>query len=234
MEVFQKTVDPRVHSNTLAIEQLKAGQAKLTDSLELHKKQSEEHRREDRKFMEEKFETLEFLLTASQATATANPAPQPPAPRPQAPRPYYPPRQGARFRHPNGQQHVPGLGAGPGYRMNRDYNPNWRARGLSTEIPSSAQSAPAQCRPESTESHQSTPVAAAMAPMSEETVPKRPPPTAPPVMAAAAPMPHPVTDSRQQAFHNNDFWADHLEYQPEPMGYEPQGHGTYSYYPQDF
>ena len=89
MDIFQKTVDPRVHSNTLAIEQSKAGQAKLTDSLDSHRKQVEENRREDRRFMEEKFGTLEFLLT-SQATATAYPAPQLCANGPQAPRPQYP------------------------------------------------------------------------------------------------------------------------------------------------
>ena len=77
MDVFQKTMDPRVHSNALAIEQLKAGQAKLSDSLESHRKQTEEYRKEDRKFMEERFGTLESLLTASQAAATANPGPRP-------------------------------------------------------------------------------------------------------------------------------------------------------------
>ena len=90
MDVFQKTVDPRVHSNTLAIEQLRAGQAKFPDSLDSHRKQFEENRREDRKFMEEKFGTLEFLLTASQATTTTDSAPQLSAIGPQATRPHYP------------------------------------------------------------------------------------------------------------------------------------------------
>ena len=64
MDVFQKTVDPRVHTNTLAIEQLKAGQAKLNDGFELHKKYMDEQMRNNRKHIDDKYTHQPTVLTS--------------------------------------------------------------------------------------------------------------------------------------------------------------------------
>ena len=45
---------------------------------------------------------------------------------------------------------------------------------------------------------------------------------------------HPVADSQQNTFPHDNFWAEHLQYEPSSMGYGATQGGVYSYYPQDF
>ena len=45
---------------------------------------------------------------------------------------------------------------------------------------------------------------------------------------------HPVADNQQNTFPHDDFWAEHLQYEPSSMGYGNAQGGVYSYYPQGF
>ena len=63
----------------------------------------------------------------------------------------------------------------------------------------------------------------------------------PQVMSAAMPQPqgmlqsHPMHDIQQQAYpYQDEFWADHLEYDVTPVGYQAEPTGTFSYYPSYF
>ena len=74
--------------------------------------------------------------------------------------------------------------------------------------------------------------------------PMYPQPMYPPqlqAMSAAMPQPqgmpqsHPMHDNQQQAYpYQDEFWADHLEYDVTPVGYQAEPTGTFSYYPSYF
>ena len=212
MRVLERSVDPKVKANEIAIESLKASVAEVKDSQEILRKE-----------MNERMDKLEFLMTATQTIR--NQSHTAPAPRPQF-QPRMAPRQ---FRQPYGV--VPGVTGGPGYRVNPRYNPNYQLRPPSTELQTASTSANDTAQPVAAAAVAKAPsgpsISAMAAPVPETNAP------APQPIQYGPPM-HPVYDAHQQAFpYPNDFWADHLEYDAAPVGYQ-EGAGTYSYYPQYF
>ena len=207
MRILERSVDPKVKANEIAIEALKAAQAKMSDSMEIMQKE-----------MNEKMDKIEFLVTANHTIQN----PPPPTPRfPYQPRaPFRPYRQP----YPN----VPGVTGGPGYRMNPRFNPNYRARPASTEVRTVATNESDTATSVSSNETPRPSAAAICAPVMDTQAP------APHTSHFVPPM-HPMLDARQQAFpYPSEFWSDHLEYEQTPMGYQQEGQGTYSYYPQYF
>ena len=258
MKILERSVDPKIKANEIAIEQIKAAQAKTDDSIDIMRKEMNEKMADVGKKMDQ----LEFLITANgsiqQGTATPQLVAQPqPLPAP-APRPYQP-RMNSRPYRQQSYQHVPSLTGGPGYRVDPRVRPNWRERPVGTEItpsattasPSVDAAAPAQpqmailgaCAP-MPQPITPQPIPQVMAqpmaqPQHRSAAPQPAPQTMPQSMPATqfAPqsMPHPMGNAHQQAYpYQEDFWADHLDYEPTPMGYQPEPTGTHFYYPQYF
>ena len=247
MKILERSVDPKVKANEIAIEQIKAAQSKTDDSIDIMRKEIDEKMSDVGKKMDQ----LEFLITASQNIQQAS-APQPaPVPAP-APRPY-PPRMNQRpYRQPYPQ--VPGLTGGPGYRVDPRMRPNWRDRPANTEIPSSVANSngnvgnPAMhvqpqmatlgaCAPVPQPMPQPMPQPAPQPMPMPQPIPHSQPFAQPHSQSASQPMPqpHPMRDVQQQAYpYQEEFWADHLEYDVTPVGYQPEPTGTHYYYPSYF
>ena len=260
MKILERSVDPKIKANEIAIEQIKAAQAKTDDSIDIMRKEINEKMSDVGKKMDQ----LEFLITANgsiqQGTATpqfAQPLPMPqPMPAP-APRPYQP-RMNSRPYRQQSYQHVPSLTGGPGYRVDPRMRPNWHERPVGTEITPSAANAsplvndamPAQSQmatlgacasmPQPIPQSMPQPVAQPVAqpqPMSvaPQPTPQLMPQPMPATQFAPPSMPHPMRDLQQQAYpYQEEFWAEHLDYEPTPMGYQPEPTGTHFYYPQYF
>ena len=136
--------------------------------------------------------------------------------------------------------------------------PNWQERPVSTEIPKSSGNANGQPQANSYGAYAPLP---RPQPMPQPTVIQQPPQPMAHAMpqpgqsmpqegtlGACAPMPrhqpmpmtqpafqsHPISDVHQQAYPHEEFWADHLEYDVTPVGYQPEPSGTYAYYPSYF
>ena len=259
MRILERSVDPKVKANEIAIEQIKATQAKTDDSIDILRKEFDE------KFdqFDKKMDKLEFLLTASQTIQQQGHTAAPSAP-PSYQRPAYQPRANSR---PFRQQYQQGLTGGPGYSVDQRIRPNWPARPVSTEI-AQAPAANVATQPQAGDlgacapMPRPQPMPQPMPPSVSHSMPQpnpvpMPPPvshsipsqaTAQPVLqpmpqsvsqpmfqAAAQPQLHPMGDAYQQAYpYQDEFWAEHLEYEATPVGYQTQPTGTYSYYPSYF
>ena len=140
MRILERSVDPKIKANEIAIEQIKAAQAKTNDTMEIMRKEFDEKI----SGIDSKMDKIEFLLTATQTIqhqgAPALPAPAAyPRPSYQS-RAAYQPRPNQRpYRQP--YQSTPGLTGGPGYRVDPRMRTNWQ-RPVSADVNSASASAP--------------------------------------------------------------------------------------------
>ena len=218
VRILERSIDPNIQANRLAIEQLKAGQAELNDRVDIMKKE-----------MTEGFKNLEFLITATheinrqqtQTTPAALAQQQPQHTQPQQTQHQPQQQQQQSYRQPfqqrygpspfrNGRRIVPGLSGGPGFQVpnNQQFRSRMPQNGQAPHAPNVASAPPAN-----------------------------------ELGAAAAPPPqpqseilHPRADPDQNTYAHRSIWGEHLEYEPAPMNYAAFGaaSGNYSYYPPDF
>ena len=248
MQILQRSHEPKVKANEIAIEQLRAANAQSDDSLAIFKKEVND------KFtrLDERFDKLENLILAGQS-APPRAAPAQAYARPTHPKLWRPHLKPQYAGNPLARQYpvAPGVTGGVGFVNNNlsgmnagptnantashmaaavpDNSPAMTAdnaipadSGASAAfVPPSgpayvAPAAPAYGAP-------SAPVAAGM--------------SFPGTMGAAAPptghFTHAMADPGQNTFPTNEFWGEHLDYEPYPVGYANPQTGTYSY-PQGF
>ena len=221
MRILERSVDPKVKANEIGIEQLKAANAKISDDMQMLRKDNEEKWAKMNEHIDAKFDRVESLITGRNVLQPSliRPSYQPQRPFSQPQRPFYQPRF-YRAYHPQ-RAITPGLTGGPGYRNNPNVNPDYQRRPPYTELDQPVPPRSEEVRGHVENAPQTQPQIGAVG----AGVPPLPPPPEPL---------HPAADPQQQAFPDPDIWAEHLEYEPTPMGYEAQGQGTYSYYPQGF
>ena len=253
MQILERSHDPKVKANEIAIEQLRASNAQTNDSLSILKKEVND------KFSQwdGRFDRLEDLIVGSiydkrmqsgpaqagpaqagpaqpgpaqAGPAQAGPAQQAYAPRPFVPRPFqnrlWRPQYRPRYAgNPLAQQYpvTPGVTGGSGFLNNN----------LASMYAGPVQADAPQIASVATENPPvMTPDGATSA---ASTTASGAPMAGPGVMGATAPQyfAHPMTDAAQNTYPHDEFWGEYLDYEACPVGYaNPQG-GTYSY-PQNF
>ena len=237
--VMERSVDPKTKAVELGLEQVKAGLAQTNDDVAEMKQSITK--------MESMMAALTFKVMGGGSTGPRPPTYNQSQPRP--PMTYNQPQMfiRGRGRGIRGRPITPGLTGGPGY-VDNTQGQNWTPTNLRPTPNVSEASAPMTSN--SAQQHTATSMASVMSvpqvrmPAPMPTMQHSIPPQAmtyPPVGPSHYESPqqhfepmHPVADEQQNTFPHDNFWAEHLQYEPSPMGYGAMQGGVYSYYPQGF